>query len=135
MDPGLLLPLDHVFVLVFNHCSAHVVVQLLLLQVKVFLCLGELSSDGVYHYLLLFHNCEERSFLTESALDFLRLSLTLELHLHQIVFKAFLLKLELVVFGLENSSVISFLFDVFSILDKQFIFVDFELISILSEVE
>ena len=63
------------------------------------------------------------------------LSLTLELYLAEVVLKALNLELELIVFRLVNSPVISLLFDILGVLNQQFVLLDLERISLFSEVE
>ena len=135
MDPGLIFPLNQVLVFVFNHCSSHVVVELLFLKVEVLFGLRKLSSQGVDHNLFLLHDREERGLLTHGTLHFLSFSFALELDFAEIIFEAFFLELEFIVFSLKDSPVISFLFDVFSILNEKLILVDFKLISLLSKIE
>jgi len=68
-------------------------------------------------------------------LDFVGLSLTLELYLAEVVLKALNLEPELIVFRLVYSPVISLLFDILGVLNQQFVLLDLEGISLFSEVE
>ena len=63
------------------------------------------------------------------------LSLTLELYLAEVVLKALNLEPELIVFRLVYSPVISLLFNILGVLNQQFVLLDLERISLLSEVE
>jgi len=63
------------------------------------------------------------------------LSLTLELYLAEVVLKALNLELELIVFRLVYSPVISLLFNILGVLNQQFVLLDLEGISLFSEVE
>jgi hypothetical protein len=68
-------------------------------------------------------------------LDFVSLSLTFELELAEVVLKALNLEPELITFRLVYSPMISLLFDILGVLNQQFVLLDLERISLLSEVE
>jgi hypothetical protein len=135
VDSGLLLALDHTLIFVFHHCPAHVVIQFLFLEMEVLLGLGELATERVNHDLLLLQNCQERSFLAQGSLHLECLALALELDLAEVILKALFLEFELVILGLDHTSLVPLLLNVFGILDQEFILVDLELISLLSKVK
>ena len=110
-------------------------IQLLLFEMEVLFGLGELPSNGVDHDFLFFHDGQERRLLAKGSLDFVRLSLAFELELAEVVLKALDLEPELIVFRLVHSPVISLLFDILGVLNQQFVLLDLERISLLSEVE
>ena len=59
VDTSLLFSLNQTFVFVLCHGSPHVIIQFLLLQVELLLCLGKLPSDRVDEDFFLFKYCEE----------------------------------------------------------------------------
>jgi hypothetical protein len=68
-------------------------------------------------------------------LDFVGLSLTFELKLAEVVLKALNLEPELIIFRLVDSPVIPLLFNIFGILDEQFVLLNLERIPLFPEVE
>jgi hypothetical protein len=135
MDSGLLFPFHHTFIFIFDNSSSHVVVKLLLFEMKIFFCLGELPPERINHNLFFLHHCKQRSFFTECPLNFLSLSLALELYLTQIIFEAFLLEFELVILSLKDSPMVSLFLNILCISNEKLILIDLELVSFLSEVK
>lgn len=117
MNPCFLLSFNQALVLVFRDRSPQVRIQLLLFEMKILFGLGELSSNRVDHDFLLFHDGQKRCLLAKGSLDFVGLSLTLELYLAEVVLKALNLEPELIVFRLVDSPVISLLFDILGVLN------------------
>lgn len=110
-------------------------IQLLLFEMKILFGLRELSSNRVNHNFLFFHHRQKRRLLAQCSLDFVGLSLTFELKLAEVVLKALYLEPELIVFRLVDSPVIPLLFNIFGVLNEQFVLLNLERIPLFPEVE
>ena len=68
-------------------------------------------------------------------MNFLSLPLAFELELRIVILKTLELESELIILSLQGASLISFLFNLLSIFDEEFIFIDLELITLPSQLK